>query len=141
MSKLKPHNPKHMVVIRYSCITGKPVWVYWAPSKGAAWTAYSRACKREAEVVRRAPEVAAQRKANIKALLSRCLESLPIGAELTPRQQAAAKELLALAEMEIPFSREFYDHVVEERRRRAEDAEIRRQMREREKQQNTNYGK
>ena len=60
------------------------------------------------------------------------LPSSFLTSELTPEQKQAAKELQAMAKKEPPCDREFYNHIMEERRRRKEDREIRRKMRERE---------
>jgi hypothetical protein len=125
---------KHGVtVICYSCLTGKAVWLYRGPSRGAANVAYWRACKKEIEYVRQWPRYVAERKAFYEGILNGCLASLPIDAELTPSQKAAAKVLRKLADEKLPCYMEFYNHIMEERRRREEDREIRRQMRERER--------
>ena len=60
------------------------------------------------------------------------MANLPINAELTPDQKAAAKKLLKMADEMPPYDMEFYNHIVEERRRREEDKRIRQKMRERE---------
>ena len=128
-----------IVVIRYSCLTGKAVWVYRGPSKGASYTAYCRACRQEVERVRSWSRTAGRRRENIMRMLGECTAAIPVTEDMTPQQKEAAGRLLAAAREKMPCSRDFYDHVVEERRRRQEDAEIRRQMRERE--QNRCYDK
>ena len=121
-----------VTILRRSCLTGKVVWIYRGPSEAAARVAYWRACKREIEFVRSYNERAARRAANIARLLADCTASIPINAELTPQQAEAARELKTIEKKEYVCDREFYNHIMEERRRRQEDREIRRQMRERE---------
>ena len=74
----------------------------------------------------------AQRTASITRFLTDLLADKPIDAELTPEQQEAAKELQAISKKQLEGRSEFYDHIMEQRRRREEDREIRRKMRERE---------
>lgn len=116
-----------------SCLTGKVVWIYRGPSREAARQAYWRACRKEIERVRRWGEHAARRVADVTRILTECTEGLPINAELTPQQKDAARQLRSIIKSAPECPREFYDHIMEERRRRAEDREIRRKMREREK--------
>ena len=94
--------------------------------------AYQRACKKEIERMRNWSERMAQRTARITRFLTDLLADKPIDAELTPEQQEAAKELQAISKKQLEDRSEFYDHIMEERRRREEDREIRRKMRERE---------
>ena len=121
---------RSVTVILRSCLTGKVVWIYRGPSQEAARKAYFRACKKEIEHVRSWAERMAQRTASITRLLTNCLADKPIDAELTPDQQEAAKELQAISKKQLECHSEFYDHIMEERRRREEDREIRRKMRE-----------
>ena len=58
----------------------------------------------------------AQRASNITRIMSKCMEKLPIDAELTPEQTAAAKQLRAILMKEPPCNMEFYNHIMEERR-------------------------
>lgn len=128
-----------IIVIRKSCLTGRVVWVYKGPTKGAARSAYCRACKREVDRVRHWGETTAQRRAGIMRLLNECIDAMPITSDMTPKQKAAVRQLINLSKEDIACHREFYEHILEERRRRAEDAVIRRQMREREKLTNRDY--
>jgi len=128
MEKIRKFN---VTVIRRSCITGKIIWVYRGMSKNAANVAYHRAWKHELERIKHWPEYVAERKANILKLLNDCLANLPITAELTPKQKAAARRLRKMAETEPECDLDFYNHIIEEQRRRAEDQRIRQQMRQR----------
>lgn len=130
-----------VTVIRKSCLTGKAVWIYRGPSHNAARIAYWRACKKEVERVRNWPETMARRKANILAFLSELTANLPPLAEMPPEKRAAARKMLALAEEQPDPGLAFYEHIMEERRRKEEDRRIRQAMREREKAQNSDYVK
>lgn len=125
---------KHIVtILRKSCLTGKVVWIYRGPSKNAARVAYHRACKHELERMKHWSERVARRMTNIARLLSDCMSEIPINADLTPEQKEAAKQLLKLSKENADCHREFYEHVVEERRRRKEADAIRQEMRRRKK--------
>lgn len=115
-----------VIVIRRSCLTGKVVWIYKGSSKGAAYTAYCRACKREVERMRRWGETTAERRANILRVLNDFLADIPLNAKLSPEQKAAVKKLQQLSKEDIACHREFYEHIMEERRRRREANYIRR---------------
>lgn len=121
-----------VTIIQRSCLTGQAVWIYQGPSKVAARLAYWRACKRELERVRRWSEILAQRRRNIQRLLSYdSSSSTVLDAGLSDEQLEAARQLLAIGKNETDGRSEFYNHIIEERRRRSEDREIRRKMRER----------
>ena len=133
-----------VIVLRKSCLTGKVVWLYRAPSQEAIWKAYSRACQAELERRSQYDEMQERRKANVLQLLAECTSA---AGEMTPEKKSLARQLRALSKEMPPFQSEFYDHVVEERKRREEDRLIRQQMREREArrraeiEKNTNYDK
>lgn len=120
-----------VTVICYSCITGKAVWLYQGPSKQAARAAYRRACEREIKHVRTWSKRNAERKANIKRLLGECMGEMSITSSMTAEQKAAAKLLLSMSGSTVPCYRDFYNHIMEERRRREEDRQLRQQMRKR----------
>ena len=138
MLKSKLH---HVTVIIRSCITGRAVWIYRGTSKHASRCAYWHACKHEMDCVRHWNEAVARRKANIQRLLSDCMADMAITDVMTPEQKTAARQLASYSEKEAGFSREFYDHIIEERRRRAADMEIRRKMRKRDFYDNPCYDK
>lgn len=132
-------NSSH-ITIRRSCINDQAVWIHKGSPK-ASIVAYWRACKREVERVKRWSETLAQRRKNIYRLLSRDSDSSTVFDEcLTDDQKIAVRKLLAISKMETDGRTAFYDHIIEERRRRHEDREIRRKMRER-NQYNRNYDK
>ena len=127
MDKKKPK----VTIIRRSCLTGIPVWVYRGPSENAARQKYWRACKKEIERFRNWPELMRQRRAAIQRYLDTLLASIPITQQLTPEQKAAVRQIQAYAKDEPPRETEFYKHIMEERRRREEDHQIRIRMRQR----------
>lgn len=108
---------KKHISIRYSCLTGKAVWVNVGFASDPRMS-YWRACKHELEYVRSFAERMARRKESVKAMLGACLANLPINAELSEEKRKAAKRLLAIAEEKVPLYTGFYDHIMEEARRR-----------------------
>ena len=123
-----------ILAIRKSCITGNVVWVYNAPTYGAARVAYKRACDKELERVKHLTKVRAERKKYILHVINEFIADMNPMEPLTPEQVEGIKMLRRLAEELIATDLEFYEHIVEERRRRAEDTRIRQEMRERERQ-------
>ena len=119
------------IIIRKSCLTGKAMWIYTGASIEGAKNAYKRARRAEMERVSKWAETTVCRMENIKRLLNDCLSELPINAQLTPQQLKAVKELQTIARQSINGCSEFYNHVVETNRRRRQNMEIRRKMRER----------
>ena len=115
---MKKNRP--VIVIRKSCITGKVVWMYQGPCRAAARCAYYRACKKEVARVRYWLKTVARRRENILRMLDKTLARIPINAELSSDQRAAALQLQRIAKDDYPCHREFYEHIMEERRRRRE---------------------
>ena len=121
---------KKYIKIVYSCLTGKAVWVYQGPTENPRM-AYWRACQQEIERFKHWDEWVAERKAWVMNLLNACLAKQPMMSELPEEKRKAAKRLLAIANEPQPFQSDFYDHIMEMKRRREEDRKIRQQMRER----------
>ena len=111
-----------ITVIRRSCLTGKVVWIYRGQSEHAAVEAYRRACQREVERFRNWSEKAADRMQNITRLLNDCLQNIPFTAELTPRQRESAQLLRDIGSSQLGYQADFYEHIMEERRRRLKNA-------------------
>lgn len=110
-----------VTVIRKSCITGKAVWIYQGPSSKAASLAYWRACKKEIHRVRHLWGLMVSRRGrNIARLLAECTERIPLTAEMTPEQREAARELQQMEKRETTCYRDFYNHIVEESKRKNE---------------------
>ena len=114
MTKISLHS---FTVIRNSCITGKAVWIYQGPSRHAAWKAYRRACIREVERMRNWSQAAAQRRENIRRMLNECLADKPFTDILPDQQKTAARQLIALSKESGSCYCDFYNHIMEERRR------------------------
>lgn len=109
-----------VVVVRRSCLTGKVVWIYRGPSRHAARSAYWRACQEEIRRVRSMPEAQARRRSNIMGLLDDCLSSVPFTESPDEGQESAARRLKEISMEDNDTDMEFYRHILEERRRRAE---------------------
>ncbi len=105
-------------IIRRSCLTGKVVWIRHHMSYKAEWAAYRRACQREIERVQGWCAISARRKANIQKLLDELTASMPIDSELSPEKKDAARRIAAIANTPLRCHRDFYDHIMEERRRK-----------------------
>jgi hypothetical protein len=133
--------PRPIRKLRYSCITGKAVWACFATSYKAEWKAYKKACEAEIERVRTWSEHAAEYRNGILRALNKLTSSIPIGQEMTPEQRAAARAIKKLADTPLECDMEFYNHIMEERRRKAEDKAIREQMKKRRMLENEDYGK
>lgn len=116
--------------LRRSCLTGKIVWIYRASSKGAARHAYWKACKREMERVKHWSNTVAKRCSNVTRFLTDSTAEIPLTAELTPEQTAAARQLQSISKSEAEYHSDFYDHIIEEQRQRKEHRELRRRTRE-----------
>ena len=108
--------------IVYSCLTGVPVWLYRGSSENGCHLAYWRACKAEVERVKNWSKTVAARRAEIKKLLDNCVAALPINVELTKEQKTAIKKLQAMIAEPQPCDKEFYNHIMEEARRRNENS-------------------
>lgn len=107
-----------VTVIKRSCLTGKAVWFYRGPSMESMRKAYFRACKREIERVHNWSHRMENCNASIRKLLNQCLDGLPINAELSPEQKEASSQLQGIIKRGTPCYREFYDHILEEARRK-----------------------
>ena len=113
------HKKRTSLVIRYSCLTGKAVWIYHSPSDTAMWQAYWRARKREEERVHNWDREMARRRSNILRILNDCTASLPITEDMPTDKRDAAQRLKKMANASPPCHSEFYCNLVEERRRKA----------------------
>ena len=107
-----------ITIIRKSCLNGKAVWIYRGPSKAAARIAYYRVCRREIDRIKHWSERMARRRSNIARFLSACMAQLPINAELTDQQNDAARQLHSIEKTDPECHRDFYEHILDERRRK-----------------------
>lgn len=117
MIKMQKINVHRLTVIRNSCITGKAVWIYQGPSRHAAWKAYRRACIREVERMRNWSQTAAKRRENIRRMLNDCMTDKPFTDTLPDEQKTAARQLIAISKESSSCQSDFYNHIIEERRR------------------------
>lgn len=124
---------KKVVVIRNSCVTGQPVWVYRGPSSGAGRVAYLRDKRAELARAKQARQIREERRRNILRFANECSAGLSVTGDLSDEQRAGLKMLHRIANEVIPEDTAFLDHTVEEDRRREETRRIHKEMREREK--------
>ena len=121
---------QRFTTIRRSCLTGNAVWIYQGSCKNGAQTAYWKACRAEMERVRNWTGTVARRVANIQRLLNDCLADVPINASLTQQQQDGVRRLQAIVRKNYTCHRDFYEHILEERRLRRQNRELRIKMRD-----------
>lgn len=114
-----------------SCVNDRVVWIYHGTTRQAVRLAYWKVCRKEIERMRNWPATAAARMEPLERLLAVCTASMSGVTDPTPAQKEALRTLRTLCRRPPECDTDFYDHIVEERRRRAEDREIRRRMRER----------
>lgn len=108
---------KKVTIIKRSCLTDQPVWIYQGPTEEAARKAYYRAKRAEKRRVMRLPRFLDQRRRAIERFLNDLLGNLPLTAELTQEQRAAVKQLQALAQQAPQPDKAFWEHCKEETRR------------------------
>lgn len=115
MYKKRPHK---VTVIRYSCVTGKAVWLYQGQSHTGERLAYWKTCKREMTLQRKWPKLMEQRAVGIRRLMDECLAAIPIIGGMSEAQRKAARTLQAMADNPPKYDGGFYNHIRAERRRR-----------------------
>ena len=110
---------KHKVIriLHRSCLTDQPVWLSPQRSRQAEAKAYKRACKHEIERIKGWGKRIEQRKGNILHLLSDLMANIPIFASVAEEQAEAAKQLNAIAEKSPLCYRDFYNHIMERKRK------------------------
>lgn len=135
----KPKKPpkKMTTFIKRSCTTGKVVWIYRAPTKGAARVAYMRTKRRENTRVRWWKNRIARRAKVIRDYLQRLIDTLPLLGDITQEQRQAIRDIQHLADNPPPCDTGLYNHLQAVRRRRKRD----RDFKEKQKQQNQDYDK
>lgn len=109
-----------ITIIRRSCLTGIPVWIYRGPSTEAARRAYRLACKKEVRRVRMWMQKVNERRRNLSRFVARLTASLPPESDLTQVQRDALRMLRNMEKAEYVCHRDFYEHIMEETRRRNE---------------------
>lgn len=86
-------------------------------SKTAERKAYSRACQKEIERMKNAAAETERKRRLVRVFLAGCTANLPMMGELTDEQRKAIRRIQHIAKTEYKFNTEFYDHIMEERRR------------------------
>lgn len=112
---------KNIIVVKRSCLTGKIVWIYRGSSYEGARLAYWRACKHEVRRVRSWASRMAERRRQLMRLLTgsdSSSSSSILARKMTPEQRKAAREIIQMGKQPPPRDSAFYDHIVEEARRR-----------------------
>lgn len=107
-----------MRVIRKSCLTGRAIWIGHKRSHEGEWKAYKRAARREIERIRNWGNVMERRKANVKRMLSSITANIPLRGNLTMEKKKAARELNTIADKTPSPDNGFYNHLIEELRKR-----------------------
>lgn len=128
------------IFIRRSCLTGNAVWIYRGEADNERKT-YWKACRFEVERVQRWTDIVSRRMGNISRLISDCLVNIPLNVELTPQQKQAVRQLQSVGNKGIICHRDFYEHIMAQRKQRQIDNELRRRVKEREKSDNVCYDK
>ena len=108
-----------------SCITGKVVWIYHGHSMEGCRIAYWRACKKEIRRVRQWGQLMEERRKNIMHLLNHGDDSCSSSSlcerkDFTPEQRAAAREIVRISKQQPDPGLDFYEHIIEESKRRNE---------------------
>lgn len=107
-------------VILRSCLTGVPVWVYVGPSMAAMRKAYRKVCREEVERVRNWDKTEKEISEALGRRIDEFLSRFPKDHKFTPQQEEALKTLRAQQNEKEPCYMEFYNHIMEEARRRNE---------------------
>lgn len=115
---MKYHKRHNTTVIRRSCVNDKPVWIYMGASEDAARIAYWRACKHEVKRIKNWGKIVARRMKNISRLLTNCTAAMPMMQVMTRQQEDTIKQLQSIDKDKFVCQRDFFDHIMEERRRR-----------------------
>lgn len=108
-----------VLIVKRSCLTRRIVWVCRGASEEAARKAYWRACKMEVRYIRNWTKSMIRR----RRLLMNIVTHGDDGAASNPalkssRKRELTRRLIQLAKEEPVPDREFYDHIIEEAKRR-----------------------
>lgn len=121
-----PQKRKKKLFVKRSCLTGKIVWAKYCATPRGAQDAYQRACRKEVRRYRDYSLTMKRRRQKLFSVIgitdsssaSSSVSSLASRSGLTPKQRAAIREIQALDRDRPPQGGEFYDHIIEEARRR-----------------------
>ena len=110
-----------VLIVKRSCLTDRIVWVYHGTSEEAARKAYWRACKKEVFRIRNWMNKMIRRRNRLLSIITHGDNSSASSSafKLTPpEKRKSARKIIQLAKEEPQPDREFYDHIIEESRRR-----------------------
>lgn len=110
-----------VLVVKRSCLTGRIVWMYRGASEEAARKAYWRACKKEIRRVRDwAKKMSRRRRLLLSIVMHNDNSSVSSSAfnQMSCEKRKLARRVMQIAKDVPQPDREFYDHVIEEAKRR-----------------------
>lgn len=111
----------NVLIVKRSCLTGRIVWVYRGTSEDAARKAYWRACKKEIRHIRDWAKKMSRRRKILLSIVTHgdCNSvSSSVFNQMSSEKRRLARRIMQLAKDVPQPDREFYDHVVEEAKRR-----------------------
>ena len=112
---------KKLLILKHSCLTGRVVWAYRCDTEEAARRAYYRACKKEVRRIRQWSAKMAERKRK-RAMIFNGSNSSSSGINVNkykdPAVRRLARQMCKLIKDQPPKDTTFYDHIVEEAKRR-----------------------
>lgn len=112
---------KKNTYVKRSCLTGEIVWVCRSTSRSAAYCAYWRTCKHEVTRIRHWMQRMEKRKRRLLGIIIHDDSSSASSAalrEMTPAQRRAVNEVKRIIERQPSKHSDYYDHIIEEARRR-----------------------
>ena len=107
--------PPQYRYICYSSVTGQAVWLYQGQSRRGMKKKYYLTVANERKRKRKWTKQRQERQANIRQLLSECMNDLPILGTLTKAQREAIRVLQQMADDMPEFCSPFLDHDRERR--------------------------
>lgn len=111
----------NVLIVKRSCLTGRMVWMYRGTSEEAARKAYWRACKKEVWRIRNWMKRMSRRRKRLLSVITHGdsgSASSSAFKQIPPEKRKLARAIMQLAKDEPRIDREFYDHIVEEAKRR-----------------------
>ena len=112
---------KKLLILKRSCLTGKVVWAYRCDTEKAARIAYYRACKKEVRRIRQWSAKMAERKRKLVSIFNGGNSSssgINVNKYKDPAVRRLARQMCKLIKAQPPKDTAFYDHIVEEAKRR-----------------------
>ncbi len=110
-----------ILVVKRSCLTGRIVWMYHGTSEEAARKAYWRACKKEVWHIRNWTKRNSRRRRLLLNIVMRSgisSESSTSFKQMNPEKRKLVRKIIQLANGAPTPDRGFYNHIIEEAKRR-----------------------